>query len=238
MIGHPGQALVSAGACVDMAETLNDPVNRAYAHIFAAGVRQFRREGDETFAHAELAVKIAEEHGFTFWLAAALCQLGGALALRGDEASGIASLSRGILLFRETGARLALPQGYSMLAEAHLWAKQYEAGLAAIAEGLEVVASTGEHAYEPELHRVRGELVFARDRSDVEASEKSLQKARDLARGISARSLELRALIALARLDPRATRLDPSRLELRTVYESFSEGLKTRDLRDARALLE
>src|SRR5215831_11722991 len=98
--------------------------------------------------------------------------------------------------------------------------------------------------YEVELHRVKGELMLhqhsdANRRKTVEAeAEASYQRALQIARDQSAKSWELRAAMSLVRLLQKQNRREEARAVLAPTYEWFTEGLDTRDLSEAQALLE
>ena len=139
---------------------------------------------------------------------------------------------------RAAGAVLGWPFFLAILAEAHEKAGQAEEGLVLIAEALEFVARTGERDYEAEVHRVKGELLLARSPSDPAGAEASFREALDVARQQSSKSFELRAATSLARLWQRQGRAREARDLLAPVYDWFTEGFDTRDLKDAKALLE
>ena len=135
------------------------------------------------------------------------------------------------------------PSHLALLADACGRADRPEAGLAALEEALATVAETGEHSYEAELHRLKGELLaqIARrggtQRGGSEARD-CVRRAVDLAHRQGARSLELRAALSLARLDGTRRRDAGARRRLREVYASFTEGFDSPDLRAARSLVE
>src|SRR5262249_32707615 len=88
----------------------------------------------------------------------------------------------------------------------------------------------------PELLRIRGELVLLEGGADAVA-EQHFRRALDLSQSQSALSWQLRAETSLARLLRAQDRAAEARELLRTVYDRFSEGFETSDLRSARALL-
>lgn len=93
--------------------------------------------------------------------------------------------------------------------------------------------------YEAELQRLRGERLvkFERGVSDERAAEACFKKSVAVAREQDALSVELRSAMSLARLHlHRRSRVRPRDIIL-PVYERFTEGFDTPDLRDARALL-
>ena len=99
-------------------------------------------------------------------------------------------------------------------------------------------ADTEEHYYEAELHRLRGELLLGRTVADREDAERCFRKAIDIARRQGAKSWELRATKSLARLLRDAGRRDEARVMLAEIYNWFTEGFETADLKSAKALLD
>ena len=103
---------------------------------------------------------------------------------------------------------------------------------------------TGERYYEAELYRLKGELLLQlRVKSEKlgveeEKAEECFQKALDVARQQSAKSLELRAAMNLARLWQQQGKKEEARQLLAETYGWFTEGFDTKDLKDAKALLD
>ena len=120
---------------------------------------------------------------------------------------------------------------------------QEEEGLTALAEALDLVDRTGERMYEAELYRLKGELTLAQSRVQGLASsvsneaEECFWKAIDIARRQQAKSLELRAVMSLSRLWQQGKK-DEARKLLADIYGWFTEGFDTKDLQEAKALLE
>jgi predicted ATPase len=136
------------------------------------------------------------------------------------------------------GLVLGSPTLLAFLGEAHGKAGQSEEGLAPLDEAHGLVAKTGERAFEAEVHRVKGELLLAGSPSDPTQAEACFREALEVARRQSAKSLELRAATSLARLLQRQGKRDEARDLLAPVYAWFTEGFDTRDLKEAKALLE
>src|SRR5262249_38051980 len=114
-------------------------------------------------------------------------------------------------------------------------------GLTALDEALALATTSGERFLEAELHRLRGGLLLmhAEAASSVwAAAEGSFLQALDVARRQRAKTLELRAVVDLSRLYKRQGRLAEARPLLDETYNWFTEGLDTRDLREAKAMLE
>ena len=141
-----------------------------------------------------------------------------------------------------TGAGLFRPWFLCYLAEACGTAGRFEEGLAAVAEAIAIVEKTGERYNEAELHRVKGDLVLRR--SGVEAqpgvqteAEECFRKSIEIARQQEARSFELRAVISLSRLWKQQGKKAEARQALAEIYGWFSEGFETKDLIDAKVLM-
>ena len=92
--------------------------------------------------------------------------------------------------------------------------------------------------YEAETHRLNGELFLRQDASNAAKAQGCFERAIEIARIQSARSLELRAAVSLSRLLESQGRRDEARTMLADIYNWFTEGFDTPDLKDARALLE
>ena len=124
------------------------------------------------------------------------------------------------------------------VAEAYLAAGCPRDGLEAVGEGLELVRRTGTRLFEAEMRRLRGELLLlGNNRAETEAA-KCFRDAIEVARRQSAKSLELRATMSLARLLAQRGRRDEARTMLAEIYNWFTEGFDTADLKDAKALLD
>ena len=104
-------------------------------------------------------------------------------------------------------------------------------------EALATVNRTGERYYQAELQRLRGELLLQESQQNCPEAEACFHTALDGARLQQAKSLELRAATSLARLWQQQGQQTEARELLTPVYEWFTEGFDTADLKDAKALL-
>jgi len=124
------------------------------------------------------------------------------------------------------------------MAEAHGKLGQVGEGLKLVEEALARAHDTAELAHEPELHRVKGELLLKPDPPNTAEPEQCFHTAIEHSRKHRAKSWELRAIISLARLLIKQRKRDQARAMLAEIYGWFTEGFDTADLKDARALLE
>lgn len=124
-----------------------------------------------------------------------------------------------------------------ILADAYRAAGRRDDGLGVLEEAFAIVAKNGEHFYEAELHRLKGELLLTGNQSDPRGAEANSRRALEIARRQDARSLELRAATSFARLRLQQHQRADAHELLAPVYGAFTEGFDSPDLQDAKALL-
>ena len=182
-------------------------------------------------------MSVTEELGLASISAMATTCYGAALIVQGRYEEGIAAMRRGFTAFRATGGTPRI-RDLCFLASGLGKAGRPQEALEVVEEGLASVAKTGEQIASPSLHHVKGELLLAQNPSDVAEAEQCFRTAIEIARRQSARSAELRATTSLARLlDEQGKRVE-ARAMLADIYNWFTEGFDTSDLKDAKELLD
>ncbi len=141
-------------------------------------------------------------------------------------------------LFRLLRACAPTTSVYALLADSYRKNGRPEEGLTTVATALRETERGGERTVEPELYRVKGELLLMRDPPDEAEAERCFRTAIDIARHQAARFFELRATTSLARLLQRQGKADEARGMLAEIYGWFTEGFEFADLKDAKALLD
>jgi predicted ATPase len=203
---------------------------------------QFRRDRALTHEWAEAALTFAREHGIPIYLGQGAVLQGWALAEQGQSEEGMSQMRHGLATEQALGAVLLRPYNLALLAEVYGKAGQAEAGLAALAEAQEVMDNSGERFYEAELYRLKGELTLQISIQSLESRGKEAAvcflKAIEIAQRQSAKSLELRAVMSLSRLWQQQGKKAEARQLLAEIYNWFTEGFDTKDLQEAKALLE
>jgi predicted ATPase len=203
-----------------------------------ATFHQYRRDVQAAQAQAEAAMTLARDQGFPYWLATGTILRGWALVEQGKCAEGLAEIRQGLAAYQTTGSALEWPHFLALLAEAYGKGGQADEGLHALAEALAAVEKTGEQFYEPELYRLKGELVLALAADKQPEAEACFQQALTVARQQEAKLLELRAAMRLGRLWQRQGKRAEARELLAPIYDWFTEGFDTTDLQEAKALLD
>jgi predicted ATPase len=235
-LGYPERALVMSDAALALGERLSHPRSLAFALGFAAVVHLWRREFEAARRRGEAAIAVAREHSLAEWLAIGMICRGVALAGLGRLEDGMAELHAGLAAWERVGDRVIGTMWLGFTAEAHAAADQLDAAFAVLGRATALAEANGELFYQAELHRLRG--AFHAQRGDIAEAELWLHEAIELARSQSARSLELRAAMALAHLWRSQGRRADARNVLSPVYDWFIEGFDTLDLAEAKALLD
>lgn len=238
LLGYPDQAIKMSQEALTLARQLSHPYTLVLAHYVAARLHHLRGELHPAEEQVEAALTLSTEHGFPVLIAQATVVQGRLLADRGHVNEGIAQLRRGLAAHRATGTVLRRRQYLALLAEAHVKGGQAEEGLSVVSEALATAEMTGEHSYEAELYRLKGELLLRQPAAPEKEAEGCFQQAIAVARRQEARSWELRAVMSLGRFRQRQGKKDDARRMLAEIYGWFTEGFDTRDLREAKALLE
>jgi DNA-binding SARP family transcriptional activator len=236
-LGYPDQARQRSEEAVSLAREWGHPFVEAFALFFAAQLYVYQREMHLVGERAEATIALSEKHGIAFWLAAGMCAMGWALVEEGKLDEGITQHLQAQAMLQAIGAELGVLQHLPLLAEANRKAETISEGLAVLDKAQALIQATGCRMDEPEIRRLKGELLLMRGEAEPEA-EKCFQRAIQVARQQQAKSWELRATTSLCRLWQKRGKQQQARQVLAEIYSWFTEGLDTRDLQEAKALLE
>jgi hypothetical protein len=236
--GFPDEALHHAEEAIAAARTAAHPLSEAWAIAFAANIRQLRGEVGRCLERAAATLALATEQVLPYFVARAQVFSGWALVKEGKGEEGLARLRAGLDAYHAVGSRVCRSESLALFADASLATGRIEEGLSAVRDAFSEVEETDTRFYEPELNRLQGELVLASEEPDESRGEASFRKAIAIARTQQAKSWELRAATSLARLLARQEKHDEARELLAPAYGWFTEGLGTRVLQEAKALLD
>jgi class 3 adenylate cyclase/predicted ATPase len=240
VLGYPDQAVDKSSEAISLARRLGHPFSLVQALIYSSFVHQCRREPRAITDLAKEARALAVEHGFQFWMAEADIINGWARAAQGEKCDGMVQLRTGFHDFLATGAMMDKPRWLTLLAEAQLGNNQSQEGLDSVSEALAVIGQTGECFFEARLRQLAGELILQNKNiaASVARAETCFQEALDVAGRQQAKSWELRAATSLARIWREQARRGEAYDLLAPIYEWFTEGFDTADLKEAKSLLD
>ena len=236
--GFPEQAIAQSREPFDEAEEASHALSIGIVFLSAVIFRWLRREPKETQEFAQTMIEYAAEQTLPWVAACGTVFSGWAMAEQGRPEEGVARARRGVAASRATGARQLTPLFLALLAEGQQRCGNFEEGLNVLDEAFDAIRRGGEEAWQSELHRLRGACLLSISPDNAPEAETAFRRAIEVAKGQNARSLELRAAIGLARLWQDQGKTDEARELLAPVYDWFTEGFDTADLKEAKALLD
>jgi predicted ATPase len=246
MLGFPHKALDRMRQALAFAHLQSDPRTLGQAIGNNEILCILRKDYPGCQEHSEAGIALAREKDIADYVAWSTMNHGYALAMQNRPEEGIAEIREGMTITQMAGADVGASMFRAMLAEAFMRARRIEESLSYLDEALTIISRTGERYYEAEIYRLKGALLLQFAACDQPSSasgqhaevEACFQKAIEVARRQQARSLELRATMCLARLWRQQGKLAEALQTLTDIYEWFTEGFDTPDLKDAKALLD
>ena len=163
---------------------------------------------------------------------------GWALVQQGQAQEGIEQINQGMMARRATGAELSRYIFWRCSPKLMEPEGNQRQDWAVLMEALTFAETTGERLHEPELYRLKGELLLAESPDNHTEAKTCFHHALAIARNQQAKSFELRAATSMARLWQQQGKHQEAHDLLAPVYHWFTEGFDTADLQAARALLE
>jgi len=231
LLGYPDAALSGQTEGLALANRISHAPTLIFALSYSALLHVHRCEPKLILSRLAAAEAVAAEQRLSVFINPQVLR-GMALFMRGEAAEAIRYLRDGLPPGRSGGVRLL---GFCLLAEALARQGDSEEALSIIDEALKAAETTGEGWFTHELHRVRGIVLMSQNK--VQESEAALCRAIQVARDQRAKSRELRAVTSLARLWGEQGRRQEARDLLMPIYDWFTEGFDTADLKEAKALL-
>jgi tetratricopeptide (TPR) repeat protein len=262
LAGWPDQARVRSGQGLNQARELEHRFSLALALINAARVHLWCGEFNDAERLAEEGKNLARQDGVAWFIRAGEILLACLRTQRGEPKAGVSVLAEMVEQYRGAGVLYVFPLHLYSLADAYLQVGRVEEGLAAITEALRVTDAQAGVFWAAEVYRLKGELLLAQkiksqnskvksQKSEVpkpksqslnpkahEEAEACFHKAMEIAKQQEAKSLELRAVMSLSRLWQQQGKRKEARTLLGETYGWFTEGFDTKDLQEAKALLE
>ncbi len=237
LLGYPDQALRRAEEVVELARALSDPFSLAFANNFLTGIQLRGREAKDAQTTAERQIALCLEHGFVYWQAHVTVLLGGAIAAQGRGDEGAAQIELGRKAVAETGGSPNREDFLAHRAVAYVAMGRFEDALSALDQALEAGNKCGEHVHEAETHRLKGEVLLKTERANIQGAQQCFEKAIEIGKHQGAKLWELRATTSLARLLASQGNREEASAMLAEIYNWFTEGFETLDLKEAKALL-
>ena len=243
LLGYPAQAVVSNTTALGLAHEQAGPIMSAVMFTFSAMVHRWRGETQVTREYAEAALKLSHEYGLKLIWAPGTILHGAALVELGLQENLSREVGEAVAALRGSRLESGVPHLLAAVAEIDGKAGKIDDALSFLGEAIEISTRRGERYYQAELYRLKGEmsLRFGGEnptnavQRDAEAC---FEQALEIAKEQSAKSWELRTSTSLARLWQQQGKQAEAHNLLSEIYNWFTEGFDTKDLQDAKALLE
>src|ERR1700730_7687050 len=237
-LGHPKAALEDADNAVKNAREIDQAATLMYALSNATWSQIYCGNYETARALVQELLPLAQEKRAAYWTAFGLINQGCLWALTGSVSNGVSTLSSGIAAWRSTGANIWTPFFVSRLAHAYAELGDFQEASRCIKEAIQAVKTTKERWCEADISRIAGEITLISPERDAVKAEAYFERALAVAREQQAKSWELRAAMSMARLWRDQGKPQQARELLAPIYGWFTEGFDTRDLKEAKALLE
>jgi len=235
-LGCVDQARAHANQALTEARRLHHAHGVAQVLIQACLVEWLTGSPHDVRRYAEEAVALSSEHGFPLFLDWGMILLGWSLSALGEAKDGVALLTKGLSAYRAMGGVLRAPWALILLAEAHRNLGRPSESLNCLIEAAQIIETTDQRYVQPELHRLRGDLLEAT--GDRVGAQQNYRLALTIAARQSAKISEVRAATSLTRLWLGQGKREDARDLLAPIYNWFTEGSDTPVLKEARAVLE
>lgn len=237
LLGYPETALKDADDALREARQIEHAATLMFTLNFPILVNTYCGNYDAANELLEELAVLAEEKGAPFRKAEGVLRRGYILTLTGKAAKAVEMVSNGIALWRSAGSTIFTPEHEFMLAIAHADSGQFDEAWRLISKAMTAMQSTKERWCEAEVNRVAGEIALKSPERDVAKAQAYFERSLIVARAQEAKSWELRAAMSMARLLSDQGKLQTARDLLAPIYDWFTEGFDTSDLRQARTLL-
>jgi class 3 adenylate cyclase len=238
LLGDVDEAVAKATAARERAEVVQHPHSQAYAHYYASVLHALLGQPEIANWHAKRCLTLSEDHGFRQWRGLSRAVQGVCAAMLDPNSNPLDDVAVAMNEYFGSGYQLGITALYVLLCPALLRRGRADAALDFAERGLSIVAQNDERLFEAELYRLKARALRLDGGPNAQAEADSLlERGHALAQAQGARSLELRTAIDLATsLRDQAGEKEALAI-LQPVCGWFDEGLSTRDLEEARALI-
>ena len=204
------------------ADELGHPPTSATVLIYKIAIETARNDFERVVVDAENFLKVSQQHSMGYHLAMSRLYLSLGRTVLGNAQRGVDDFRKSLSDYRNQGNRVGVPGFLGTLARLEAAAQNYARALALIDEALALSREGGDRLYNSNLHRLRGNILLKRDPANPAHSEEAFKTSLAIAKQQGARSFELLASLALAKLYQSTNRLVEAHAVLAPALEGFS----------------
>jgi predicted ATPase len=237
LLGYPDAALVDANQALRDAREIDHAATLMFALALTPQAHFLSADYATVSASNDKLLALAYDKNARYWKAVGTVLKGNVFAVTGRTLDAIQEITSGLTAFRSTGATLYVPSWLSYLARAYADLGKIDDAWRCIGEATAAIEMTKQRWCEAEVNRVAGEITLMSPEPDAAKAQEYFERALAVARQQQAKSWELRAAMSMARLWRDQGKRNEARDLLTPVYNWFTEGFDTCDLKEAKALL-
>ena len=220
-----------------LAGELGHPPTTAAVLIYKIAIEIARNDFESVVVDAENFLKISEQHSMGYYLALSRLYLSFGRTQLGNTQCSLDDFRQSLANYRDQGNRVIVPGFLGALARLEAAAQNYERALALIDEALVMSQEGGDRLYDSNLHRLRGNILLKRDPADPAQAEEAFKTSLAIAKQQGARTFELLASLALAKLYQSTGRVVEAHAVLAPALAGFSPTPEMPVIAKAQALL-
>jgi predicted ATPase len=221
-----------------LAGELGHPPTTATVLIYKIAIETARNDFESVVVDAENFLKISQQHSMGYHLAHSRLYVSLGRARLGNTQRDLDDFRKSLADYRDQGNRVGVPSYLGALARLEAAAQNYERALALIDEALVMSQEGWDRLYDSNLHRLRGNILLKRDPANPAQAEEAFKTSLAIAKQQGARSFELLAALALAKLYQSTDRLVEAHAVLAPALEGFSPTPEMPVIAKAQALME
>jgi predicted ATPase len=238
LLGYPYLAVADIVHVLKAAREIGHAATLMYALSVTSWTHLLCGNYAATSAQANELIALAHEKGTWYWKAFGMIHKGCALTPTHKNSNAVQMIASGLAAHQLTGATLFVPYWSSCLARAYAETGHFDSAWRSIDEAMAAVETTKERWCEADIHPIAGEIALKSPQPDAAKAEGYFDRALVVARDQQAKSWELRAAMSMARLWRDQGKRQQAHDLLAPIYDWFTEGFDTLDLKEAKALLE
>jgi predicted ATPase len=238
LLGYPEAALADANHALNDAREIGHAVTLMIALWLVSSTHMLCGNYIEATMEANQLVDLADKKTALTWGALGMLNQGSVLVLTGRASDAIQIITSGTVAHKSNGSTGWLPLSLSHLAKAYSELGHIDDARSCIGEATTSIETTNERWSEAEVHRIAGEIALQSPQPNMAKAEGYFERALAVARKQQAKSWELRGAMSMARLWRDQGKRDAARNLLAPVYDWFTEGFDTLDLKEAKTLLD
>jgi len=236
LYGYPDGARNRAKSGYDLAIELHHPFSLAFGFLAQSIIGLLTRDVTQLEQWTEEFLNYSYKNKYGFFMVTSGITQGWYLARTGRFREAVQQMVKTTEVMHQTKAYSPRPLLVSTFMDVYRMADQINEAIQIFQKELEEHPLTGQRFMESEIRRLYGELLLAKD--NPQQADQEFQLALNIARKQEAKSLELRAGMSLARLWHSQKRTQEACQMLSEIYNWFTEGFETADLKEAKVLLE